>query len=195
MKQNLNVFFLSIFLIIGCGKNEILITEKKEMDSLDYIVMAAAIENTIYSKFDTVNYDTVKFERFFRLIIDTTTIDTPKPWLVDKHRVNYPEEDHLVTGLLNMNQKTFYIDSTKLKTKFAKVVIASNDIRDYINSKNADTITFNSFRLSIPYIDKKSGLALILKQFLSSHQTSNEFIWLKQINDKWIVYDRWYDSY
>lgn len=195
MKQNLNVFFLLIFLIIGCGKNEILITEKKEMDSLDYIVMAAAIENTIYSKFDTVNYDTVKFERFFRLIIDTTTIEVPKPWLVDKHRVNYPEEDNLVTGLLNVNKRTFYIDSTKLKTKFAKVVIASNDVSDYINSKNVDSITFNSFRLSIPYIDKERRLALILKQFLSSHLASNEFIWLKQINDKWIVYDRWYDSY
>ena len=195
MKQNLSVFIFFIFLVIGCGKNEVLITEKKEIDSLDYIVMAAALENTIYSKFDTVNYDTVKFERYFRLIIDTTTIEVPKPWLVDKHRVNYPEEDHLVTGLLNVNKRTFHIDSTKLKTRFTKVVISRDDIREYINSKKNDSLTYNSFRLSIPYVDKKGGMAIILRQFLSSDQTSNEYIWLKRTNDKWIVYDRWYDSY
>lgn len=195
MKQYLSVFILFVFLVIGCGKNEVLITEKKEIDSLDYIIMAAALENTIYSKFDTLNYDTVKFERYFRLIIDTTTIEVPKPWLVDKHRVNYPEEDYLVTGLLNVNKRTFHIDSTKLKTRFTKVVISRDDIREYINSKNNDSLTYNSFRLSVPYVDKKRGIGIILRQFSSSDQTSNEYIWLKRTKDKWIVYDRWYDSY
>lgn len=195
MKQYLSVFILFVFLVIGCGKNEVLITEKKEIDSLDYIIMAAALENTIYSKFDTLNYDTVKFERYFVLIIDTTTIEVPKPWLVDKHRVNYPEEDYLVTGLLNVNKRTFHIDSTKLKTRFTKVVISRDDIREYINSKNNDSLTYNSFRLSVPYVDKKRGIGIILRQFSSSDQTSNEYIWLKRTKDKWIVYDRWYDSY
>lgn len=189
------ILILLLFLLIGCENKDNIVTEKNDLDSLDYVVIAVAMENTIYSKYDTLNYDTVNIGRYFRLIIDSTVIENPKPWLVDKHRVNFPAEDYLVNELLNANNKVFHIDSTKLKTKFTKVVISRDDIRNYIKSMNTDTITYNSYRLSAPYIDKKNGLAFILKEYSSSDNKSYEYIWLKKSDNKWKVYDRWYDSY
>lgn len=184
-------------LIFNCRDEEELIYIKDRLDSLDYEIMASAFEYTLFSKYDSVNYDTINFETInenYRLIIDSTFYNIPKPWLVDKHKVNYPEDDYLIDGLNRINSKAIPVDSTKFKTRIKKVIISRTDIKSYIDAHNNDLLTYNSDRLSIPFLDQKNRKAVILKTFSSRDQTIYEYIWLKRTEKKWLIYDRWHYS-
>ncbi len=184
-------------LIFNCRDEEELIYIKDRLDSLDYEIMASAFEYTLFSKYDSVNYDTINFETInenYRLIIDSTFYNIPKLWLVDKHRVNYPADDYLMDGLNRINSKAIPVDSTKFKTRIKKVIISRTDIKSFIDAHNNDLLTYNSDRLSIPFIDQKNRKAVILKTFKSRDQTIYEYIWLKRTEKKWLIYDRWHYS-
>ena len=184
-------------LIFNCRDEEELIYIKDRLDSLDYEIMASAFEYTLFSKYDSVNYDTINFETInenYRLIIDSTFYNIPKPWLVDKHKVNYPEDDYLIDGLNRINSKAIPVDSTKFKTRIKKVIISRTDIKSFIDAHNNDLLTYNSDRLSIPFLDQKNRKAVILKTFRSRDQTIYEYIWLKRTEKKWLIYDRWHYS-
>jgi len=184
-------------LIFNCRDEEELIYIKDRLDSLDYEIMASAFEYTLFSKYDSVNYDTINFETInenYRLIIDSTFYNIPKPWLVDKHKVNYPEDDYLIDGLNRINSKAIPVDSTKFKTRIKKVIISRTDIKSFIDAHNNDLLTYNSDRLSIPFLDQKNRKAVILKTFSSRDQTIYEYIWLKRTEKKWLIYDRWHYS-
>lgn len=184
-------------LIFNCRDEEELIYIKDRLDSLDYEIMASAFEYTLFSKYDSVNYDTINFETInenYRLIIDSTFYNIPKPWLVDKHKVNYPEDDYLIDGLNRINSKAIPVDSTKFKTRIKKVIISRTDIKSFIDAHNNDLLTYNSDRLSIPFLDQKNRKAVILKTFSSRDQTIYEYIWLKRTEKRWLIYDRWHYS-
>lgn len=192
MKQILNVSILYIFLITGCGKNEVLITEKKgisdEFSASEIELISQFLDSIAYNEF---NYSMFEWSNPM-LVPDSTNFRLPKPWLIDLYKRKYPEDEHMLKNLITINQKKYHLD----KNYFPKIngleIIADSEFAYYINRKNKDSlgVGFYCVEFSRPYVDEKNNRSVIYLRKFSEDWDEENYIWLKKENGTWKFYDK-----
>ncbi|MCI0716615.1 MAG: hypothetical protein L0Y77_09905 [Chlorobi bacterium] len=82
---------------------------QNEINPNEYEVIAAALNelNMPPSLDENVQID---------IILDSTFFVEPKPWLIDRHRVKYSEEDYLIQNLIQQRKIFCLIPKDKIKS-------------------------------------------------------------------------------
>ncbi|NOS84791.1 MAG: hypothetical protein HOP31_06600 [Ignavibacteria bacterium] len=192
MKQNLSVFIFFIFLIIGCGKNEVLITEKRgisdEFSSSETELISQFLDSIAQKDFN----DSIFEWDNPTLVSDSTYFVEPKPWLIDLYNRKYPEEENLLMNLIKFNKKNYFINKKNIVKINGLEIIADSEAMYYYKRENKIGlgVGFYAYSISRPYIDDKTNKAIMFIREFSEDWEAIKYVWYKKENGKWIIYDK-----
>jgi hypothetical protein len=203
-----------VIILTGCFLKDSSPTNSNyELDSLDYVVISSAIEqyffhpNTLSHRFQS-SFDSlagidraIKREDIKMLLIEDSTInylDSVSQYVHREHNVIDGSDSSLTEKIVEVNQNRFKIDNSKITT-FETRLISNNEIRTLLDSiiyYGADKLykkyptAFGIISCSKPAFNTNKDRAIIYLSFYNDPDSGHgDFLWLKKVDSKWIVYD------
>jgi len=202
------------FSIIGCKhQNDKLSSTKNELDSLDYVVISYAIDQYIFHpktlshRFENTNDPSTEIDEHFKseiikilLIMDSTYLhlDTISQYVINSHSEIDTSDNTLINKIIEVNNRRFKIDNSKI-TSFKTQLISFNEITAFFDSTayygyvklyEKYPTAYGIVDISKPAFNDNMDKAIIyLSLSKGPDSAKGDLLWLRKINDKWIVYD------
>lgn len=183
-----NIFYIIALLLISvsfhsCRDKEL----TDEFTPSENEILAQFLDSIAYKDYNDSLYKSTNP----MLVPDSTNFRIPKPWLIDLYKRKYPEDEHLLKNLIEINKKKYFLN----KNNFHKIIglefMSDSEAAYYYNRKNKDSLGmgFYGIEFSRPYADKKTNKAVIYMRKFSEDWEEVNYLWLKKENGIWIKYD------
>lgn len=192
----IHITFIFLLIVLGCGNDSVINKAKiqTELDSVDYEIISAAIEQFFYISPEQFNnkkqfYDSlnIKFERR-AVIFDSTGFYQFKPHITDVTRLKDSNVKYLTDRLSGENNKRFFIDSAKIITNISLEIISKKDITQKFLDSLYDSDESWLYLISKPsYFENNATLTI---HGIGWDTYPKYLFWLRKENGKWTTYQK-----
>lgn len=187
------LFIIFLVEFFGCSSNKV--SEKAalpELDSTDYVIISAAIEQYIYKPKTLLHRTKVLQEpgRVEFLFFDSTEFRPPKPHVTDIYNLLDSNDKYLSERITSENRNKYFIDSARIKAGIDIKIFSLKELKQYFESKR-EIFRIPRYVLSVSKPsyseDRKKSVIYILSV---GWDTEDEYLmWLRNENNKWVAYD------